>query len=134
MADNDQESILAVPPSGFFTKRKITVDENLINEHVLQLVSEDGKEMTSLSGKAYCLNADETISLIDDDDTDSSRKKPNKLKVSVRLRDTYFTANQKSFKRVFISNCLDQRYFDKDDQSGASSQHDISRRLKDPYE
>ena len=35
VADNDQESVLAVPPAGFFTKRRITVDENLINEHVL---------------------------------------------------------------------------------------------------
>lgn len=35
LADNEQESVLAVPPAGFFSKQRITVDENLINEHVL---------------------------------------------------------------------------------------------------
>ena len=36
--------ILAVPPPGFFTKRKIAIDEACVNEHILQM-SYDGKEM-----------------------------------------------------------------------------------------
>ena len=81
-------------------------------------MSEDGKEMTSLAGKAYCLNSDDNICLVnDEDDKKSSKKKSNRreIQVAVRSRDTYFTSNSKSFKRIFISNCLDQRHHDFDD-------------------
>mgnify|MGYP001626811254 CR=1 FL=1 len=53
LADNDVDSLLAVPPVGFFTSRKLTVDEVVISEHILQVSGFDGKTVTSLAGKAY---------------------------------------------------------------------------------
>ena len=91
--------------------------------------------MTSLAGKAYCLTSDDTLSLIDDeDDLKSKQKKRPQIKVVIRSRDTFFSSNDKSFKRIFVSNCLDQRYFDSNEKGLASQQHDISKRLRDPYE
>ena len=98
--------MLAVPPAGFFTKRGITLDETLISEHVLQLCSFDGKEMTSLAGKTYSMPAENMLQLADDS------KNTSKVKVVIRSTDSYFAGNNKSFKRIFISNCLDQRYYD----------------------
>ena len=65
LADNENESILAVPPNGFFTSRHITIDADLISEHVLQFSSVDGQEMTSLTGKTYQMKGDKKLKLID---------------------------------------------------------------------
>ena len=77
----------------------------LISEHVLQFSSMDGQEMTSLTGKTYQMKGDKKLRLVD-----SSKKA--KVQVIVRSRDSYFAGEDKSFKRLLISNCLDQRYFD----------------------
>lgn len=109
LADNENESILAVPPTGFFKSRSITIDADLISEHVLQFTSVDGQEMTSLSGKTYQMKGDRKLKLVDQ--AGASGKKA-KIQVTVRSRDSYFAGEDKSFKRILISNCLDQRYFD----------------------
>lgn len=105
LADNEEESVLAVPPAGFFTKRGITLDETLVSEHVLQLCSFDGKEMTSLAGKTYSMPADNMLQLFDE--TRGGSSNTTKVKVVIRSNDSYFAGNDKSFKRIFISNCLD---------------------------
>ena len=64
--------------------------------------------MTSLTGKTYQMKGDNKLKLIDN----SSKAKKAKVQVIVRSRDSYFAGEDKSFKRLLISNCLDQRHFD----------------------
>ena len=91
-----------MPPNGFFTSRHITIDADLISEHVLQFSSVDGQEMTSLTGKTYQMKGDKKLKLID-----TASQKKAKVQVIVRSRDSYFAGEDKSFKRILISNCLD---------------------------
>lgn len=94
--------MLAVPPSGFFSEKSISIDDVLISEHILTL-SYDGKEMTSLTGKSYKMEGEKKIVL---DRSNSSSNTP-KISVIIKSRDSFFIENDKSFKRLLISNCLD---------------------------
>jgi len=66
IAEN-QDAILAVPPTGFFSSRGVVVDEMMITEHILQL-SFDGKEITSLNGRTFKLVSDKSLRSLDDPD------------------------------------------------------------------
>ena len=52
-----------MPPAGFFKSRQISIDEMLINEHIMQ-ISFDGKEMTSLNGKTYKVESEKKLRLL----------------------------------------------------------------------
>ena len=93
-----------MPPAGFFKQRQISIDEILINEHILQ-ISFDGKEMTSLNGKTYKVESEKKLRLL-------QSGKETDVQVFILSRDSYFANNQKEFKRMFVSNCLDQRFSD----------------------
>jgi hypothetical protein len=64
IAEN-QDAILAVPPTGYFKSRGVTVDEILITEHILQM-SFDGKEITSLNGRTFKIISDKSLRSMDD--------------------------------------------------------------------
>ena len=89
--------------------------------------------MTSLTGKTYQMKGDKKLKLID-----TASQKKTKVQVIVRLRDSYFAGEDKSFKRILISNCLDQRYFDLQESqkqgTGARQQNSVWRQLRDPYQ
>jgi len=44
--------MLAVPPNAILKDKDCIIDENMINEHILEL-SFDGKELVSMSSKTY---------------------------------------------------------------------------------
>ena len=58
--------------------------------------------MTSLTGKTYQMKGDKKLKLID-----TASQKKAKVQVIVKSRDSYFAGEDKSFKRILISNCLD---------------------------
>ena len=66
--------------------------------------------MTSLAGKSYKMENDRKIVL----QTNDQGSKITKVQAFVKSRDSFFVGEKKSFKRLIISNCLDQRYFEED--------------------
>ena len=102
IAEN-QDAILAVPPTNFFKSQGINIDEMLITEHVLQL-SFDGKEMTSLNGRTFKVISDKTLRSTDD---------PS-FQAMIISRDITYADNQRTFKRMLINTCLDPRHFKPD--------------------
>ena len=60
--------------------------------------------MTSLTGKTYKVT-DQT-KLVSDD---------GQVSVIIRSRDSYYADENRSFKRLIISNCLDARYYDQEE-------------------
>ena len=59
--------------------------------------------MTSMSGKVYKVESESRLRLL-------QSGKETDFVVSIASRDSYFADNQKELKRMFVSNCLDQRY------------------------
>ena len=92
-----------------------------INEHILQ-ISFDGKEMTSMSGKAYKVESETRLRLL-------QGGKETDFVVSISSRDSYFADNQKELKRMFISNCLDQRFAAQEDEHKPIEE----KKLRDPF-
>jgi len=66
--------------------------------------------MTSLTGKSYKMEGERKIVLLAND---TSSKTP-KVQAFVKSRDSFFVSENKSFKRLVITNCLDQRYYEED--------------------
>ena len=93
----------------------------LINEHILQ-ISFDGKEMTSLNGKTYKVESEKKLRLL------QSGKETDVL-VFIQSRDSYFAGNNKEFKRMFVSNCLDPRFTEEEEEKQGEE-----KRMRDPYE
>ena len=96
----------------------------LINEHVLR-ISFDGKEMTSLNGKTYKIESEKKLRLV------QSEKAATDVTVFILSKDSFFAENSKEFKRMFVSNCLDTRFFS-DDEGGEKNEQE--KRMRDPFE
>ena len=111
-----------MPPAGFFKQRQISIDELLINEHILQ-ISFDGKEMTSLNGKTYKVESEKKLRLV-------QSGKETDVQVFILSKDSYFAGNNKEFKRMFVSNCLDPRFISDEEEE----KHEEAKRMRDPYE
>ena len=111
--------ILAVPPPDFFTKRKLVIDEACINEHILQ-ISFDGKEMTTLAGKTFKVESEKKL-----------RCQETGVQVLIMSKDSYFAMNNKEVKRMFVSNCLDPRFYSDEEDV---ERNEEEKRMRDPYE
>ena len=123
IAEN-QDAILAVPPTGFFSAQGIAVDEMMITEHILQL-SFDGKEITSLNGRTFKLVSDKSLRGVDDP----------AFQTMIISRDITYADSQRTFKRWLINNCLDPRHYKPEQAADSRQAHrDDDFSTKDPYQ
>ena len=129
LTDNDY--VLALPSSNILTS--CTLDEVFILEHILQS-SYDGKEFQTLNGKTYAIK-DKKLELQSD----------TSIKVDILSNDVCYTADAQSakhFKRVIISNSLDQRFYvlqddsltNNDGSNGASQIVKDHKFMRDPFQ
>ena len=83
-------------------REEVRFDEKLVLEHILQM-SFDGKELKSLSGQTYQFVGDKKL-------------KSGSVEVTIVSRDVVYAPNDsgRTYRRLFISNCLDRRYYKAD--------------------